>query len=171
MGAIIAEAREIGQIEELMEPIRDMFSAVFFVSIGLLIEPKMLADYAWPILVITLAVVFGKIFACSFGAFAAGQDLQTSLRVGMGFGSDWRVLLHYRSAGNRSWSDKQVSLSDCCYSFIDHDVGHSLSDSKHRAGSELVWKECARKANKFAAALYGLDQPFGRTQPGDHGGS
>jgi CPA2 family monovalent cation:H+ antiporter-2 len=84
MGAIVAVAREIGQIEGLMEPIRDMFSAVFFVSIGLLIEPKMLADYAWPIMIITLAVVFGKIFACSFGAFAAGQDLQTSLRVGMG---------------------------------------------------------------------------------------
>src|SRR5688572_11300929 len=44
MGAIIAEAREIGRIEELLEPIRDMFSAVFFVSIGLLINPKMLLE-------------------------------------------------------------------------------------------------------------------------------
>jgi CPA2 family monovalent cation:H+ antiporter-2 len=84
MGAIIAEAREIGQVEELMEPIRDMFSAVFFVSIGLLIDPKLLWQYAAPIAVITIAVVLGKVLTCSFGSFVAGQDLRTSLRVGMG---------------------------------------------------------------------------------------
>ena len=84
MGAIIAEAREIGRIEELLEPIRDMFSAVFFVSIGLLIEPKMLLQYAVPIIIITIAVIVGKVVACSFGAFVAGQDMRTSLRVGMG---------------------------------------------------------------------------------------
>src|SRR5262245_39166991 len=44
MGAVIAEAREIGRVETLIEPIRDMFSAIFFVSIGLLIDPKMLAQ-------------------------------------------------------------------------------------------------------------------------------
>ena len=84
MGAIIAEAREIGRIEELLAPIRDMFSAVFFVSIGLLIDPKMLLQYAGPILLISVAVIIGKVVTCSFGAFAAGQDLKTSLRVGMG---------------------------------------------------------------------------------------
>lgn len=84
MGAIIAEARDIGRIEELLEPIRDMFSAVFFVSIGLLINPKMLVEHALPIVVITVAVIVGKVVACSFGAFVAGQDMRTSLRVGMG---------------------------------------------------------------------------------------
>ncbi|HWC59631.1 MAG TPA: cation:proton antiporter [Verrucomicrobiae bacterium] len=84
IGAIIAEAREIHRIEALTEPIRDMFSAVFFVAIGLLIEPKMLVEYWLPILVITLAVVIGKVVACSFGAFVAGNDSRTSLRVGMG---------------------------------------------------------------------------------------
>jgi len=84
IGAIIAEAREIHRIEALTEPIRDMFSAVFFVAIGLLIEPKMLMAYWLPILVITLAVVIGKVVACSFGAFVAGNDSRTSLRVGMG---------------------------------------------------------------------------------------
>lgn len=84
IGAIIAEARDIGRIEELMEPIRDMFSAVFFVSIGLLINPALLVEYAVPILVISVAVIVGKVIACSFGTFAAGQDMRTSLRVGMG---------------------------------------------------------------------------------------
>jgi CPA2 family monovalent cation:H+ antiporter-2 len=84
IGAVIAEAREIGRIEILTEPIRDMFSAIFFVSIGLLIDPKMLAAHWLPVVVITLAVVVGKIATCSFGAFIAGHDSRTSLRVGMG---------------------------------------------------------------------------------------
>jgi len=84
IGAIIAEAREIHRIETLIEPVRDMFSAIFFVAIGLLIEPKVLIDYWLPIVVITLAVVFGKVVTCSFGAFIGGNDTRTSLRVGMG---------------------------------------------------------------------------------------
>jgi CPA2 family monovalent cation:H+ antiporter-2 len=84
IGAIIAEAREIHRIEVLTEPIRDMFSAIFFVAIGLLIDPHMLAAYWLPILVITLAVVGGKVLTCSFGAFVGGNDSRTSLRVGMG---------------------------------------------------------------------------------------
>jgi CPA2 family monovalent cation:H+ antiporter-2 len=84
IGAVIAEAREIHRIETLIEPVRDMFSAVFFVAIGLLIEPRMLLEYWQPVLVITLAVIVGKVLTCSFGAFVGGNDTRTSLRVGMG---------------------------------------------------------------------------------------
>lgn len=84
IGAIIAEARQIAKIEALMHPVRDLFSAVFFVSIGLLIDPKVLVQYAGPILLITAAVVIGKVFTCSLGTFLAGHDQRTSLRVGMG---------------------------------------------------------------------------------------
>lgn len=84
IGAVIAEAREIGRVEALTEPIRDLFSAVFFVAIGLLIEPALLAKYAWPIAVITVAVVAGQALSCSFGVFVAGHDTRTSLRVGLG---------------------------------------------------------------------------------------
>ncbi|WP_375740747.1 cation:proton antiporter [Pseudomonas boanensis] len=84
IGAIMAESRQLAQIERLVEPVRDMFSAIFFVAIGLLIDPKVLLDYAWPIAVITLAVVLGKMLSCGLGAFIAGNDGRTSLRVGMG---------------------------------------------------------------------------------------
>ena len=84
IGAVIAEAREIHRVEALLEPVRDMFSAIFFVAIGLLIRPQMLLTYWQPALVITLAVVVGKVLSCSFGAFAGGNDTRTSLRVGMG---------------------------------------------------------------------------------------
>jgi CPA2 family monovalent cation:H+ antiporter-2 len=84
IGAIIAEAREIHQVEKLVAPIRDMFSAIFFVAIGLLIDPELLIEYWLPITVITIAVVLGKILTCSFGVFVAGNDTRTSLRIGMG---------------------------------------------------------------------------------------
>ncbi len=84
IGAVVAESREIHQIEHLIEPVRDMFSAVFFVTIGMLIDPALLIQYWLPIAVITVAVVVGKVVTCSFGTFIAGNDTRTSLRVGMG---------------------------------------------------------------------------------------
>ena len=84
IGAVIAEARQIYKIETLMHPVRDLFSAVFFVSIGMLIDPALLAKYALPIFAITVVVVLGKVFTCSLGSFVAGNDMRTSLRVGMG---------------------------------------------------------------------------------------
>lgn len=84
IGAIIAEAREGPKIAHLAEPVRDMFSAVFFVAIGMLIDPVVLWQYAVPIAVLTVVVVIGKVVTCAFGTFIAGHDLRTSLRVGMG---------------------------------------------------------------------------------------
>ncbi|MGR3886601.1 cation:proton antiporter [Pseudomonas sp. 1152_12] len=84
IGAIMAESRQLIKIEHLIEPVRDMFSAIFFVAIGLMIDPQILLQYAWPIAVITVAVVLGKMLSCGLGAFIAGNDGRTSLRVGMG---------------------------------------------------------------------------------------
>jgi len=70
IGAVIAEAQEIHRVEALLEPVRDMFSAIFFVAIGLLINPAMLLLYWKPIIVITVAVVLGKVFACSVAVSA-----------------------------------------------------------------------------------------------------
>jgi monovalent cation:H+ antiporter-2, CPA2 family len=84
IGAVIAEARQLHKIEALTAPVRDMFSAIFFVTIGMLIDPKMLVQFAWPILILSLLVVVGKVLTCSFGVFIGGRDLRTSLCVGMG---------------------------------------------------------------------------------------
>jgi CPA2 family monovalent cation:H+ antiporter-2 len=84
IGAIMAEAREAGRIEVLVAPLRDMFSAVFFVSIGMLIDPRLLVQHWLPILLITVAVVLVKVPTSGGGAFLAGNDLRTSMRAGMG---------------------------------------------------------------------------------------
>jgi monovalent cation:H+ antiporter-2, CPA2 family len=83
IGAVIAEAREIHRIETLIEPVRDMFSAIFFVAIGLLIDPHMLMTHWLPVIIITLAVIVCKVIACASGTFLGGYDRGTSLRVGM----------------------------------------------------------------------------------------
>ncbi len=84
MGAVIAETRQSHEVVSRMEPLRDMFTAVFFVSVGMLIDPKIIAEYAFPIMVITTATVIGKIATCSLGAFLAGHSAANSLKVGLG---------------------------------------------------------------------------------------
>ncbi|SIT48595.1 Sodium/hydrogen exchanger [Paraburkholderia piptadeniae] len=83
IGAIMAESRHLHRIEHLIAPLRDMFSAIFFVTIGLMLNPAVLVDYAWPIAVITIAVIAGKIMSCGLGTFLAGKDGRTAMRVGM----------------------------------------------------------------------------------------
>lgn len=83
MGAIIAESHAIGRIELLLRPVRDLFSAVFFVSIGMQIDPRLLLSHWGVILVISVAMVIGKSLACAFGAFVAGNDRASALRIGM----------------------------------------------------------------------------------------
>jgi len=84
IGAIMAEARELRLIERLIEPLRDMFSAIFFVAIGMLVDPRVIVEYALPIAVITVAVVLFKVISCAAGTFATGHDARTSMRTGMG---------------------------------------------------------------------------------------
>jgi len=83
IGVIIAEARALRRIERLIEPVRDMFSAIFFVAIGLQLDPAALLAQPWAIAAATLAVILGKALSRTFGSFAAGQDARTSLRIGM----------------------------------------------------------------------------------------
>jgi len=84
IGALVAESHSVARIERIVMPVRDMFSALFFVAIGMLIDPALLLQYIVPISVLTVVVVLGKVITCSFGAFVAGNDGRTSLRVGMG---------------------------------------------------------------------------------------
>ena len=98
IGAIIAEARQILKIETLMHPVRDLFSAVFFVSIGLLIDPHSSSKYAGPILAITVVVVVGKVVACSLGTLCRRQRHAYLTARRDGTGADRRIFLHHRRA-------------------------------------------------------------------------
>jgi CPA2 family monovalent cation:H+ antiporter-2 len=82
-GVVVAEARSSTRITHMVEPLRDMFAALFFVAIGLRIDPLMLWHYAGPALLIAAVVIVGKTLAVSMGVFVTGHDARTSLRTGL----------------------------------------------------------------------------------------
>lgn len=82
MGSMLAETLEAERIERLMEPVKNIFGSIFFVSVGMMINPVMLADYWLPILVITLVVIVGQILFASCGTLLSGQPLKVSMQTG-----------------------------------------------------------------------------------------
>lgn len=79
MGSILAETELIERIEKNLRPLKDFFGAVFFVSVGMMVDPLMIVTYAKPILVITLIVILGiTTFSC-LGFVASGQNLKTAV--------------------------------------------------------------------------------------------
>jgi CPA2 family monovalent cation:H+ antiporter-2 len=83
MGSIIAETTQAERIEHLIKPVKDLFGAVFFVSVGMLINPNTLVEYALPVLIITIITIFGKTISTSLGALISGQPLKQSVQAGM----------------------------------------------------------------------------------------
>ena len=82
-GSLIAESGEAKPIEHLVQPVRDMFAAVFFVSVGMLIDPAVIARHWLAISVLTLVVISGKMIGVTLGAFLTGHGVRSSVQSGM----------------------------------------------------------------------------------------
>lgn len=83
MGSILAETTQAEKIEHLIKPVKELFGAVFFISVGMLIDPAMLVKYAVPVAIITLVTLAGKTISTCIGALLSGQPLKTSVQAGM----------------------------------------------------------------------------------------
>ena len=83
MGSILAETTKAEKIENLLKPVKNLFGAIFFVSVGMLIDPHAIIAYRWPVLWVTLLTLFGKLFSTVLGALLSGQPLKQSIQVGM----------------------------------------------------------------------------------------
>ncbi len=81
MGSILAETVEAEKIEHLLSPIKNMFGAVFFVSVGMMIDPALLLKYWLPITLITLLVITGQIVFATLGVVLSGQPLKTAMQA------------------------------------------------------------------------------------------
>jgi len=138
IGAVIAEAREIHRVENLVEPVRDMFSAIFFVTIGLMIDPKVLMEHWLPILVITLVVVLGKVLACSFGVFVGGNDSRTALRVGMCLAQIGEFSFVIASLGMTLKVTSDFLYPIAVAGLRPHHIIYSLPGQKFRRSRQLV---------------------------------
>ena len=82
MGSILAETIEAERIIKLVEPVKNLFGAIFFVSVGMLVEPKILVDYALPIVVIVMTILIGQAVFGSIGFLLSGQSLKNAMRCG-----------------------------------------------------------------------------------------
>jgi CPA2 family monovalent cation:H+ antiporter-2 len=82
-GSLVSESGEVAQIEHLVTPLRDIFGAVFFVSVGMMIDPKLIAEHWQALLVLTAAVVGGKIIGVTFASMLSGVGSKTSIEAGM----------------------------------------------------------------------------------------
>jgi CPA2 family monovalent cation:H+ antiporter-2 len=82
MGSILAETIEGVHIEHLIKNIKDLFGAIFFVSVGMMVNPQVLVEYWVPVLVLTMATIVGKSFFSSVGVLLSGQSLKTSIQSG-----------------------------------------------------------------------------------------
>ena len=82
MGSILAETIEAEHIEHLVKPVKDLFGAIFFVSVGMMVDPAMIAQYWLPIVVITLTVILGQLLFATTGVLLSGQPLKTAMQCG-----------------------------------------------------------------------------------------
>ena len=82
MGSILAETIEADKIIRLVEPVKNLFGAIFFVSVGMLVDLNILIDYAVPIILLVLTILFGQAILGSFGFLLSGQTLRTAMSCG-----------------------------------------------------------------------------------------
>ncbi|CAG5004275.1 Glutathione-regulated potassium-efflux system protein KefB [Dyadobacter sp. CECT 9275] len=83
MGSILAETTHAEKIEHLLKPVKDLFGAIFFISVGMLINPALLVEYALPTAILVFVVILGKTLYVTLGALISGQPLKKSMQAGM----------------------------------------------------------------------------------------
>lgn len=82
-GSLVAESGEEKNIEHLVTPVKDVFAAIFFVSVGMLIDPAMVIEHWAAVVVLTIVVILGKVVGVTLGAFLTGNGTRSSIQAGM----------------------------------------------------------------------------------------
>ena len=82
MGSILAETIEAEKIEKLVEPVKNLFGAIFFVSVGMLVDPQILISYALPIVALVMTILIGQAIFGSFSFMLGGESLKSAMRCG-----------------------------------------------------------------------------------------
>ena len=85
MGSLLSETVEGEHIDKLVSSIKNLFGAVFFVSVGMLVDPHIIVTYMWPIVILTLVVLIFQPLAATFGVIVSGQMMKPAIQVGFSF--------------------------------------------------------------------------------------
>lgn len=160
MGSILAETVLAERIEHLIKPVKDLFGAVFFVSVGMLIDPTLLWEYKWVILLLTAVVMAGQVFFASTGIILSGQNLKTAVKSGFSLAqigefafilASLGVSLHVTrhelypivvavSVVTTFFTPYMIRLADPAYNFIERvmPAGWKQSLERYASGSNTI---------------------------------
>ena len=164
VGAVMAESSQIHRIESLVEPVRDLFIAVFFVAIGMLVEPLLLWEHLVPILGISAVVIVGQVVGNTFGTVVAGHDLRTAVRVGTGLSQIGEFFVRHRHAWPDDGGYRSEPLSDRHRRGVGHDTVHATLDPQCRWVDRWHPEKCAQAVGRLSGVVQGLGEAVqGRT--------
>lgn len=82
-GSLVSESGEVEKIEHLIRPIRDLFAAIFFVAVGMILDPKILVEHWLPVLTLVVVVLVGQSMSVALGALVSGKSIRSSVKSGM----------------------------------------------------------------------------------------
>lgn len=183
MGSILAETIEADKIIRVVEPVKNLFGAIFFVSVGMLVNPDILAAYAWPIIALVLTILFGQAIFGTAGFMLSGQSLKTSMRCGFSMAQIGEFAFIIASLGlslgvigkflypvvvavsvvTTFLTPYMIHAADPCYSYIERKlpkkwvrrINHLESDIQTSIQEESNWHSYLRKItiNTFIYAI------------------
>jgi len=172
MGSLLAETLEAEKIEHLTRPVKDFFGAIFFVSVGMMINPLGLAEYWIPITLITFVVIFGQITFGTIGMILSGQPLKVSIQSGFSLAQVGEFAFIIATLGlSLHVTDKNlypiivavavittfltpffIKAAEPAYRSISHNLPvhwlkaiHRLSSNPQLANRENVWSDLLKK--------------------------
>ena len=157
IGTVLGDTRHRDQIARLITPVRDVFAALFFVSIGMLVNMGDVPGYFSTALIVTGVLIAGKVLAATVGTFLTGHDGETSLRVGTSMPQPGEFSLAIARAGSEHASVGAqlypiVTISTLLSSFIYPLVFKSPA----MIGATIGWLLPARAKNKASAFSAGI---------------
>lgn len=128
MGSILAETVEAEKIMRLVEPVKNLFGAVFFVSVGMLVDVNILIEYAVPIVILVLTILLGQAIFGSFGFLISGQSLKSAMQCGFSMAQIGEFSFIIASLGPFARCHWRFPLSGGCGSIGDYHIPHTLHD-------------------------------------------
>ena len=140
MGSILSETVESEHIEHLVAPVKDLFGAIFFVSVGMMVDPHMIVEYRYPILAIVGAVLLGQTVFGTLGVLLSGQPLKTAMQCGFSLTQIGEFAFIIAAMGVSLKVTSMIRLAVPAYNVIDRHLPSrwKLLLERYSAGSSTV---------------------------------
>lgn len=145
MGSILAGTSYAERIEHVTAPVKDLFGSVFFISVGMMVNPGIIIEYWSPILILSAVVIVGMIVFGTFGMLVTGQSLRIAIGIRILTHTDRRIRLHHSLARHGPRSPSADHLPDRGRGVGDHHFHHSLLHTHGRSVQQLRRVAPARK--------------------------